>query len=464
MTDTKRYDAIVIGAGQSGGPLSSALGAHGWRTAIIERAHAGGTCINYGCTPTKTMIASARVAHLARRGGDYGIETGPVSVDLGVVRQRKRDMVEMFREGSTSAIQSAEGVDLIYGEARFTGDKSIQVSGDESATTSLTADRYFINTGTRNATPPIDGLDNVDFLDSTSIMELDDVPEHLIIIGGGYIGLEFGQMFRRFGSDVTIIQRGKQLLSGEDSDVAGAVQEILRQDGITIHLCTDIKEVSPSVNGKGVNVEFEVEGELTTASGSHLLVAAGRTPNTDALAPQAAGVALDERGFIKVNDRLETGVSGIWAMGEVAGQPAFTHVSYDDFRIVRDNLLHGGSRTTSDRLLSYVMFTDPQLGRVGMSESQAREAGLDVRIASMPMSSVARALETDETRGMMKAVIDADTNRILGASVLGIEGGEVMSIIQTAMMGNLPYQTLRDAPYSHPTLAESLNNLFGSVD
>jgi pyruvate/2-oxoglutarate dehydrogenase complex dihydrolipoamide dehydrogenase (E3) component len=464
MTDRTHYDAIVIGAGQSGGPLASAMGAQGWKTAVIERAYPGGTCINWGCTPTKTMIASARVAHLASRSGDYGVHAGPVSVDLGAVRQRKRDMVESFREGSTSAIQSSDGVELIYGEARFTGDKTVQVTGNDGRTTSLTAERFFINTGTRNSTPPINGLESVEALDSTSIMELDEVPAHLVIIGGGYIGLEFGQMYRRFGSEVTIIQRGQQLLSGEDRDVADAVLDILRQDGITMHLCTDIKQVTPAAGGRGVNVEVEVDNDLTTASGSHLLVAAGRTPNTDVLDPPATGVELDDRGFIKVNERLETNVSGIWAMGEVAGQPAFTHISYDDFRIVRDNLLDGGNRTTSDRLLSYVMFTDPQLGRVGTSEKQAQDAGLNYRVASMPMSSVARALETDESRGLMKAIVDADTDRILGAAILGIEGGEVMSIIQTAMMGDLPYQVLRDAPFAHPTLAESLNNLFASFD
>jgi pyruvate/2-oxoglutarate dehydrogenase complex dihydrolipoamide dehydrogenase (E3) component len=463
MSDTTHYDAIVIGAGQSGGPLSSALGAHRWKTAIVERAHAGGTCINYGCTPTKTMVASARVAHLARRAGEYGVQNGPVSVDLGKVRQRKRDMVEMFREGSTNSIASADNVDLIYGEARFTDDKLIEVTALDGGRISLFADRFFVNTGTRNATPPIDGLDGVPHLNSTSIMELDEVPEHLLVIGGGFIGLEFGQMFRRFGSEVTFIQRGEQLLSGEDADVAGAVLKILKEDGITVHLCTDSKQVSSSQQ-HAVTVDVDVDGEMVKASGTHLLVAAGRRPNTDTLDPAASGIEMDDRGFIKVNERLETNVPGIWAMGEVAGQPAFTHISYDDFRVIRDNLLHDGNRTTSDRILSYVMFTDPQLGRVGMSEQQAVNAGRNFSVASMPMSSVARALETDETRGLMKAIVDAETDRILGAAILGIEGGEVMSIIQTAMMGDLPYQALRDAPFSHPTLAESLNNLFSTLD
>ena len=461
MPDTEHYDAIVIGAGQSGGPLSSALGAHGWKTAIIERAYPGGTCINWGCTPTKTMIASAQVAHTVSRAAEFGVQTGQPVVNMAAVRKRKREMVESFREGSTSAIDSAEGVDLIYGEARFTAEKTIEVTAKDGNALMLTAERFFLNTGTRNSTPPIDGLDDVPFFDSTSIMELDQVPEHLVIIGGGYIGLEFGQMFRRFGSGVTIIQRGDQLLTDEDADIAEAVLEVLTEDGITVHLCTDIKSVSSSETGR-ISVTVAVNDDMITVTGSHLLVAAGRRPNTDVLDPAATGVELDDKGFVQVNDRLETNVPGIWAMGEVGGQPAFTHISYDDFRVLKANLLERGKRSTSDRLLSYVMFTDPQLGRVGMSEQQASDTGHSIRIAKMPMSSVARALETGQSRGVMKAVVDAESDRILGAAVFGVDGGELMSIIQTAMLGKLPYQVLRDAPYSHPTLAESLNNLFSN--
>jgi pyruvate/2-oxoglutarate dehydrogenase complex dihydrolipoamide dehydrogenase (E3) component len=428
----------------------------------VEREHVGGTCVNVGCTPTKTMIASARVAHMARRAGDYGVQTGPVSVDMTVVRQRKRDIVEMFHEGSESAVTDAEGVDLLMGEARFTGEKTIKVTLNDGGETTLTAERVFIDTGTRNSIPPIDGIDDVRHYDSTSIMELDEVPGHLIVIGGGYIGLEFGQMFRRFGSEVTIIQRGDQLLGREDDDIAGAVKDILEEDGIRVLLQSDAKRVESTYGGVKVTVSSP-DGEKII-DGSHLLIAVGRTPNTDALDPAAAGIDMDERGFIKVNGRLETNVPGVWAMGEVAGQPAFTHISYDDFRILRSNVIEGGNRTTANRLVSYVAYIDPQLGRVGLSESQAREQGININVATMPMSSVARALETDETRGMMKAVIDADTGKILGAAVLGIEGGEVMSIIQTAMMGGLTYQALRDGVYAHPTLAEALNNLFAGLE
>lgn len=458
MTSDRHYDAIVIGAGQAGGPLAAVLGEHGWRTAIVEQDQPGGTCVNFGCTPTKTMIASAEVAWFARRASDYGVHTGDVSVDMKMVRQRKRNMVESFREGSASGIESAEGVDLVHGQARFTGDKQIEVSGPDGPAT-LTADRYFINTGTRNSSPPIDGLDSVDYLDSTSIMELDDVPEHLIVIGGGYIGLEFGQMFRRFGSEVTIIQRGEQLLGREDRELADAIRDIFEADGITVLLNTNVEQVA-ALDGGGVRV---TTGEMTL-DGSDLLVAIGRQPNTEALDPEVSGIELDDKGFIVVNERLETNVPNVWALGEVAGQPGFTHISYDDFRIVQANLLNGGKRSTDDRLVSYVAYIDPQFARVGMSESEAREAGHDIRIASMPMESVARALQTDETRGMMKAVVDAGTDRILGVAVLGSQGGEIMSIIQTAMMADLPFQALRDAPYAHPTFAESLNNLFSSFD
>ncbi len=458
MTTSRHYDVIVIGSGQAGGPLASALGAHGWHTAIVEQDHPGGTCVNYGCTPTKTMVASAEVAWVARRAGDYGVQTGDVSVDMSIVRKRKRDMVESFRQGSTSGLESAENVELIRGEARFTGDKQIEVNGPHGPAT-LTADRFFINTGTRNSTPPIDGLDSVDYLDSTSIMELDYVPEHLIVIGGGYIGLEFGQMFRRFGSRVTIIQRGGQLLNREDRELADAVRSILEEDGITVLMNTDVERVA-AFDGGGIRVSVGDD----VLDGSDLLVAIGRRPNTDVLAPEVAGIEVDDKGFVVVNERLETNVPNVWALGEVAGQPAFTHISYDDFRIVRSNLLDGGNRSTSDRLVSYVAYIDPQFARVGMSESEAREAGHDIRVASMPMERVARALQTDETRGMMKAIVDAGTDRILGAAILGAEGGEIMSIIQTAMMADLPFQTLRDAPYAHPTFAESLNNLFNSFN
>ncbi|MFP4437713.1 MAG: mercuric reductase [Chloroflexaceae bacterium] len=457
----KQYDAIVIGAGQAGGPLSTALARAGRKTAIIEREHVGGTCVNEGCTPTKTMVAGARVAYLARRGADYGVNTGPITVDMAQVRQRKRDIVTSFRNGSQSKIEGVDGVDLLLGEAGFTGPKALQVRLNDGTTQQLTADNIFINVGARPNSPPIKGLERVPYLDSTSIMELDRVPEHLLILGGGYIGVEFGQMFRRFGSQVTIVQRSDQLLTREDPDVAEEIANILREDGIEVLLETNAVQVEQNATG---GIDFTLrgpEGE-STLSGSHLLISIGRQPNTDLLNLEAAGVKTDKRGLIQVNERLETNVPGIYALGDVKGGPAFTHISYDDFRIIRTNLLEGGDATITDRLVPYTVFMDPQLGRIGLSETEARQQGRNIRVARMPMAYVARALEVDESRGLMKAVVDADTEQILGCAILGLEGGEIASLVQVAMMGKLPYTALRDGIFSHPTLAESMNSLFES--
>ncbi|HET7469365.1 MAG TPA: mercuric reductase [Gemmatimonadales bacterium] len=457
MSPSERYDAIVIGAGQAGGPLSTALARSGRRTALIEREHVGGTCINEGCTPTKTMVASARVAYLARRGADYGVETGPIQVDLARVRERKRDIVKRFREGSLRRLESTAGLELICAEARFTGPKRIAVDGR-----SLEADLVFINTGCRPAAPDVVGLDQVSSLDSTSIMELDQVPEHLLVLGGGYIGLEFGQMFRRFGSRVTIVQRGPQLLPLEDEDIAAAVLDVLREDGIEVLL--DSQAIRAASTQSGVQLTVQTPDGERQLDGSYVLRAAGRVPNTDRLDLAAAGIASDGKGFIKVNERLETTAPGVYALGDVKGGPQFTHISYDDFRVIRTNLLQNGRACVTDRLVPYTVFIDPQLGRIGLSEREARKQGKPVRVARMPMSHVARALELDESRGLMKALVDPASGQILGAAVLGIEGGELMAAIQLAMMGQVPYARLRDAVFAHPTLAESLNNLFSTLD
>ena len=461
MSESTSYDLIVIGAGQGGGPLAGTAAENGLSAALIEHKHVGGTCVNEGCTPTKTMIASARVAHLARRAEEYGVDTGDISVDLETVRQRKRDIVESFRAGSRSSVEDTDGLDLIEGKGRFVDDHTVDVALNDGSTQTLTADRIVINTGTRPTAPPIDGLDAVDSLTSTSIMELGSVPDHLIILGGGYIGLEFGQMFRRFGAEVTIIDQGAHVLSNESATVAEELQAILREDGIRLLNETSMTAVAEQDGTITAHLDgTEVPDQLT---GSHLLVATGRRPNTDDLNPAAAGVEIDDRGFVSVNDRLETTADGVYALGDVTGGPAFTHISYDDYRVLRDNWFDGASRTTADRIVSYTLFTDPQLGRVGLTEAQAREQGYDVEVAEMPMTHVARALEVDESRGLMRAVVDADTKQLLGAALLGIEGGEVMSILQTAMMGEIPVTRLKEAPYAHPTLAESLNNLFSGI-
>ncbi len=469
MSESISYDLIVIGAGQGGGPLAGTAADHGLSSALIEHRHVGGTCVNRGCTPTKTMIASARVAHLARRAEDYGVETGDISIDLETVRQRKRDIVESFRSGSRKSVEETEGLDLIEGKGRFVDASTVEVDLNGGGTRTLIADRIVINTGARPAIPPIDGLNEVDFLTSTTIMELSSVPDHLLILGGGYIGLEFGQMFRRFGSEVTIVDRGEHILGREDENVAEALEEILREDGIRILNETGITAVEQQ--GDSIVASLDGTEAPSQIEGDELLVAAGRRPNTDDLNPEAAGVETNERGFIPVNNRLETEVDHVYAIGDVTGGPAFTHVSYDDYRIVRDNMLDeagpadsGSPATTDDRIVSYTLFTDPQLGRVGLTEEQARDEGLNVEVAQMPMTHVARALEVNESRGLMKAVVDAETKQLLGAAILGIEGGEVMSILQTAMMGDLPVTQLKEAPYAHPTLAESLNNLFAGIE
>jgi pyruvate/2-oxoglutarate dehydrogenase complex dihydrolipoamide dehydrogenase (E3) component len=463
MATPEQYDAIVIGAGQAGGPLSTALAHSGRKTAIVESTHVGGTCINEGCTPTKTMVASARVAYLARRGADYGVHTGPISIDMVKVRQRKRDIVESFRSGSERSIRKTPGVDLLMGEASFTGPKTIEVRLHDGQTRTMSADLIFINTGDRPSDPDVPGIEGVPVLNSTTIMELDTVPEHLLIIGGGYVGLEFGQMFRRFGSQVTIIQRGEHLLAREDNDVADAVAEILREDGIDIQLRTTPLSAARSAGGQIELAVRRPEGERTL-TGSHLLVAAGRTPNSDRLNLEAVGIRRDKRGNIPTNERLETNVPGVYALGDVKGGPAFTHISYDDYRIIRTNVIDGGNATIAGRLVPYTVFIDPQLGRVGISEQEAREKSMNFRVAKMPMDYVARALEVDEPRGFMKAVVDSDTKQILGAAVLGIEGGELMAMFEIAMLGKLPYTVLKEAIFAHPTLAESLNNLFSGLD
>ncbi|WP_345243747.1 mercuric reductase [Nibrella saemangeumensis] len=459
----EQFDAIIIGVGQAGKPLALDLAGKGWKTAVIERNFLGGSCINYGCTPTKSLIASAQIAYHARRSGDYGITTGDVRVDYPAVKKRKDEIVEQFREGIQKKFDEAEHLTLIRGEARFTGPKQVEVALNEGGSRTLTADHIFIDTGTSPRKPDLPGLDDVPWLTSTSLMELEELPQHLLIMGGGYIGLEFGQMFRRFGSEVTLIERGDQLLSREDKDIADEMATFLRDEGIIIHLNTQIERVNQDASG-AIELSLKTGDKSDKVSGSHLLIAIGTTPNTAALNLEAVGIETDKHGYIQINERLETSQPGICALGDVKGGPAFTHISYDDYRVIRQNLLEGGNATITNRPVPYTVFTDPQLGRIGLSEREAHEQGRTFKIASIPMSSVARAIETSQTNGLMKAIVDADTGQILGAAILGLEGGELMAMLQIAMMGNVPYTSLKDAVFAHPTLAESLNTLFGEIE
>jgi len=453
-----QYDGIIIGSGQGANPLALALAKTGRKTALVERQYVGGTCINYGCTPTKTMVASGRVAYLARRASDYGVRVGKIEIDMGKVRERKRAIVQSFRQGSERRIREAANLDFLKGEASFVNPNTLEIKVSGGQVLRITGKTIFINTGCRPAVPQMSGLNEVPWLDSTSIMDLDRVPKHLLVLGGGYIGLEFGQMFRRFGSAVTVVQRGGQLLAREDPDVAEAVAAILQEDGIEIVLEAEAIRVGKAADNS-LRLTVKTPSGERVLTGSHLLVAPGRVPNVESLNLAAAGVATDSKGFIRVNEFLETNVPGIYAMGDVKGGPAFTHISYDDFRILKTNLIDGGKTSILGRLVPYTVFIDPQLGRVGLTENEARAQDLNFRVAKMPMTWVARALEVDESRGFMKVIIDAASGRIVGCAILGIEGGEIMSMIQIAMMGNLTDTQLRNAIFAHPTLAESLNNL-----
>jgi len=409
------------------------------------------------------MAASARVAYLARRASDYGVETGRVKVNLAQVRERKQKIVERFRNGAEECLETTANLDLIRGEASFIDARTVKVEGAGNETLRLSGGKIFINTGAKAVIPPIGGLNRVPSLDSTSIMELEALPKHLLIMGGSYIAIEFGQMFRRYGSQVTIIERGEQLLAREDSDVAEEVYKILREDGIDVRLKARASRVETNEQAE-IELTVSGDGGEVTVKGSHLLIATGRRPNVDHLNLGAAGVEVDEKGYVKVNDRLETNVPGIYAIGDIKPGPAFTHISYDDFRIIQANLLQNGNAASEARPVPYTIFMDPQLGRVGLTEKEARAQGRSIRVAKLSMANVARGIEFGETRGFMKAIVDAETNQILGCAILGMEGGEVMTVLQVAMMGKLPYTVIRDGIFAHPTLAESLNNLFMAMD
>ena len=451
-----KYDAIVIGSGQGGNPLAYGLADHGWKVALIERQNLGGTCINTGCTPTKTMVASAQVAHYARNAARWGLRTGEVRVDLAAVVARKDTVVESFRSGLERRVKERPNLHLYRAHAHFLDPHRLQV-GEEV----IEGERIFINTGARPAIPPIPGLDESGYLTNATLMELRELPEHLLVIGGGYVGLEFGQMFRRFGARVTVIHRNEALLAREDPDVAAELQKALEAEGIRFLL--NVEPVRVEQNAASISVRVRGPQSEESVSGSHLLVAAGRRPNTDDLGLERAGIATDAHGSIRVNHRLETSAPGVWALGDVKGGPAFTHISYNDYQIVYGNLIEGKNLSIENRYVPYSVFTDPQLGRVGLTEREARATGRKLKIGTYPMAYVARAIERDETAGLMKIIVDAETDQILGAAILGTEGGELVQILGALMMAGAPYTVLKGAVYIHPTLAEGFFGLMEAV-
>jgi pyruvate/2-oxoglutarate dehydrogenase complex dihydrolipoamide dehydrogenase (E3) component len=452
------YDAIVIGAGQGGPPLAHKLADLGQRVALIEREHLGGSCINYGCTPTKTMIASARIAHYARRGPEFGVHTGDVQINLREVVARKDAMVKQWRDGQQGHVDRRDTLDLYRGHGRFTGPHEVEVNGE-----TLTSDRIVINTGTRPRILPLPGLDEVGYLTNRNIMDLTEVPRHLIVLGGNYLGLEFGQMFRRFGSEVSVVEINGQITPREDEDIAKTLQEALEEEGMRFHFGASASAVARTADGIEVTLQPSGGGATTTLQGTHLLMSIGQVPNSDDLGLDAAGIETDRGGWIKTNGRLETSAPGVWAVGDVKGGPAFTHVSYDDHLVIYDNLIEGKDRTIEGRILPYALYTDPELGRVGLSEKEAREAGYKLKVGSIPMAWVARAIERSETKGMMKVVVNAETDRILGAAMLGAEGGELIQTIMTLMLADAPWTLFEKRMFIHPTLTEGFFTLMDNV-
>jgi pyruvate/2-oxoglutarate dehydrogenase complex dihydrolipoamide dehydrogenase (E3) component len=442
------YDAIIIGTGQAGPALTRRLVAVGWKVGIIERKFFGGTCVNVGCTPTKTLIASAYTAYLARRAADYGVTIGgPIGVDMKAVKARKDAVVRPSREGVERSLKRLKGCTVLEGHARFVGPKEVKV-GDEV----LRADKVFINVGARAVVPPIRGLDQVPYLTNSSMMDVDFLPPHLIVLGGSYVGLEFAQAYRRFGSEVTVIELGPYLIAREDEDVSRAVAEILKDENIDIRV--NSKVVAVAKRGDDIAVTVENAGTSSQIVGSHLLLAIGRRPNTDDLGLDKAGVAIDPRGYIQVDDQLRTNVPGIWALGDCNGRGAFTHTSWNDFQIVAANLLDNDPRRVSDRITAYALYIDPPLGRAGMTEAEVRKSGQPALIATMPMEDVSRAYEKGETKGFMKILVDKETKQILGASLLGLSGDEVIHCILDIMYAKAAHTVLQRAMHIHPTVSE----------
>lgn len=455
----KTYDAIVIGAGQAGAPLAKRLAGAGLKTVIIEKRFYGGTCVNDGCTPTKTMIASAKAAYMAARSHELGVPVKKFSVDLAAIVKRKNDIVLKSRNGGLKAAGKTRNLDVVFGEAAFTGERTVKVKLNSGKVQTFKADKVFLNPGALPVIPDIEGLNEIKYLNSTTILDLEEVPEHLLVLGGNYIGLEFGQMFRRFGSKVTILEKSARIVAHEDEDISAELQKILDMESINILTNTHAIKFKQKTGGK-ITVTIDEKGNERKIKCSHVLVAVGRKPQTEALNLPLAGIDADEEGHIKVNDKLETSAAGVYALGDAKGGPAFTHISYNDYTIVYRNLIEKADLNIKDRPVPYCMFTDPQLGRIGIDETEAKKRGIKYKVAKLPMAHVARAIETGDTRGFMKAIVDPDTKKILGATVLGPEGGEIMTVLQVAMEGGITYDRIRYCVFAHPLYSESLNNLF----
>jgi pyruvate/2-oxoglutarate dehydrogenase complex dihydrolipoamide dehydrogenase (E3) component len=460
MAEPEQFDVVVLGSGAGGKLLAWYLAQSGRRTAVVERRWIGGSCPNIACMPSKNEIASARIAHLARHGADSGTITGPVTVDMTAVRRRKREMVER-QIAKHMQMYRTSGAELIMGSGRFLAPKTLEVKLNDGGTRVLAADKMFLNVGTHAAIPNVSGLKEAQPLTHVEALELDYLPRHLIVIGGGYSGLELAQAYRRFGSDVTVIEAGPQLLAREDIDVSREMRRILEEEGIRLSVGAELVQVSGR-SGDQVTLTVRTASGEQRIDGSDILVAVGRIPNTAGIGLEETGVKLDGRGYISVNDRLETSAPDTWAVGECAGSPQFTHISEDDFRIIRDNLA-GKNRSTRDRLVPYSMFTDPPLARVGLSESEAERQGIFVRVAKLPMDAVLAAQATDQRQGFMKALVGDNHDRILGFTMIGTAAGEVMAALQTAMLAGLSYSVLADADFAHPTMAEGLGLLFSGV-
>ena len=459
----KKVDAIIIGSGQAGNPLAMSLAYSGMKVVLIEKSehHLGGTCLNDGCTPSKTLIGSAKVAHTIRTSEKHGLTTSNLNIDFATTQKRKKEIVLNSRKGLQKRLSETKNLEIIFGVGSFIEPKVIQIEDKNGKTSQITADYIFINAGCRPSIPRIDGLQDVTYYDSTSMLNLQEVPKELVVLGGSYIGLELGQMYARMGAETSIIERNKQLISKEDKDVATSIQESLEHENIAFY--TNAETLSIAEEEGKISVIINHNKKEKKISGSHLFIATGRTPNSDSLTLKNAKIKCDDHGYIMVNSNLETNVKGVFALGDIKGGAQFTHIAYDDFRIIRDNILHNKKRSYKKRPIPYCMFTDPQLGRIGISEHDANERKLDVEVISIPGSRITRGIESGTLQGLWKAIIDKKTGKILGASIISSEGGEIATVLQMAMHGNIKATEIRDAIFSHPTYSESLNTLFDQL-